>query len=110
MSVIRTVSIGDFLKTRDNLTIIDVRSESEFQKGHILNAINIPLLNDAERAEIGTLYKQMGRIEAVKRGLELVGPNMSQLYSKFIQLQCPKNDGSDNKVSLFMEESDIYEL
>jgi exodeoxyribonuclease V alpha subunit len=29
---------------------------------------------------------------------------------KFIKLQCPKNDGSDNKVSLFMEESDIYEL
>lgn len=87
MSVIRTVSIDDLLKTRDNLTIIDVRTESEFQKGHILNAINIPLLNDAERVEIGTLYKKMGRIEAVKRGLELVGPNMSQLYSKYIQLQ-----------------------
>lgn len=29
---------------------------------------------------------------------------------KFIKLQSPKNDGSDNKISLFMEESDIYEL
>ena len=56
--------------------IIDVRSPSEFGKGHIPGAFNIPLFSDDERAVIGTLYVQKGKDDAILKGLELVGPKM----------------------------------
>jgi tRNA 2-selenouridine synthase len=56
-----------------------VRSPHEFKKGHIPGAHNIPLFDDDERAEIGTLYKQQGKDTAILRGLELVGPRMKSL-------------------------------
>lgn len=53
------------------LPIIDVRAPSEYQHGHIPGAHNVPLFDDAERAEVGTLYKQVGQEAAIKRGMEL---------------------------------------
>ncbi|MCI4669935.1 MAG: tRNA 2-selenouridine(34) synthase MnmH [Bacteroidia bacterium] len=58
------------------LSVVDVRSPSEFQKGHFPTAINIPLFENDERAVVGTLYKQEGKEEAFLRGLEFVGPKM----------------------------------
>ncbi|MBK9995358.1 MAG: tRNA 2-selenouridine(34) synthase MnmH [Saprospiraceae bacterium] len=57
--------------------IIDVRSPSEYSKGHIPNAINIPLFSDDERAIIGTLYKKQGKEVAIAKGLEMVGPRLN---------------------------------
>jgi tRNA 2-selenouridine synthase len=59
--------------------LLDVRSPAEFIQGHIPGAINLPLFDDPERAEIGTLYKQRGREAAVMRGLALVGPRLEAL-------------------------------
>jgi tRNA 2-selenouridine synthase len=59
--------------------ILDVRSPAEFSQGHIPGATNLPLFDDGERAEIGTLYKQKGRRAAMQRGLALVGPRMEAL-------------------------------
>ena len=59
--------------------LLDVRSPAEFAQGHIPGATNLPLFDDAERVEIGTLYKQQGRQAAVLRGLALVGPRMEAL-------------------------------
>ena len=59
--------------------LIDVRTPAEFRQGHIPGAANLPLFSDAERAEVGTLYKQQGRQIAVLRGLALVGPRMEAL-------------------------------
>ena len=42
---------------QDYSMIIDVRSPSEFADDHIPRAVSMPVLNDLERAEIGTLYK-----------------------------------------------------
>jgi tRNA 2-selenouridine synthase len=71
-----TFHINEFLKLSSGELIIDVRAPIEFAKGHIFGAINIPLFEDAERAEIGTLYKQQGKETAVTRGLEIVSPKM----------------------------------
>lgn len=60
-------------RDHDDLVLIDVRSPGEFRSGHIPGAINCPLLNDDERAEVGTVYKQKGRDEAVQLGFRLVG-------------------------------------
>ena len=59
--------------------IVDVRSPAEFHQGHIPGAHNLPLFDDAGRAEVGTLYKQQGRAAAVLQGLALVGPQLETL-------------------------------
>jgi tRNA 2-selenouridine synthase len=59
--------------------LLDVRSPAEFAQGHIPGASNLPLFDDAERVEIGTLYKGQGREAAVLRGLALVGPRLESL-------------------------------
>ncbi|MEA5594858.1 tRNA 2-selenouridine(34) synthase MnmH [Rivularia sp. UHCC 0363] len=58
--------------------IIDVRSSSEFAEDHIPGAINLPVLNDAERAEVGTIYKQLSPFQARKIGASIVSKNISQ--------------------------------
>lgn len=78
------IQIQDVLsRGLDSFVLIDVRSEGEFQKGHILGAINIPLLSNTDRESVGTTYKQAGRKEAVALGLRLVGPRMEELYRKY---------------------------
>jgi len=59
-------------------TVIDVRSESEFAADHIPGAINCPALNDAERAQVGTIYKQVSSFEAKKIGAALVSENIAR--------------------------------
>ncbi|MBI1943149.1 MAG: tRNA 2-selenouridine(34) synthase MnmH, partial [Betaproteobacteria bacterium] len=44
--------------------IIDVRSPAEFAEDHIPGAISCPVLDDGERARVGTLYKQVSPFEA----------------------------------------------
>ena len=57
--------------------IIDVRSPSEFSIDHIPGAINHPVLNDDERMEVGTIYKQLSAFDAKKVGASLVARNIS---------------------------------
>ncbi len=61
----------DQLGNEFGLPIVDVRAPAEFRRGHIPGASNIPVFDDAERAEIGTLYKQAGRTIAIERGLAI---------------------------------------
>ena len=64
--------------------IIDVRSPSEFAEDHIPGAINLPVLNDAERAEVGTVYVQQSRFLARRMGAARVARNVaSHLDSAF---------------------------
>lgn len=56
--------------------IIDVRSPGEFAEDHLPEAVNLPVLSDAERAEVGTLYKQ-SPFAARKVGAALVAQNIS---------------------------------
>jgi len=56
-------------------TIIDVRSPSEFSEDHVPGAINLPVLSDAQRAEVGTIYVQDSAFKARKIGGALVAQN-----------------------------------
>lgn len=58
--------------------IIDVRAPAEFADDHIIGAINLPVLDDEERAEVGTLYKQESPFIARKRGAALVARNIAR--------------------------------
>lgn len=58
-------------------TVIDARSENEYAEDHLPGAVNWPTLNNAERHEIGTTYKQVNAFEAKKRGAALAARNIS---------------------------------
>ena len=66
--------------------IVDVRSPSEFKRAHIPGAVNIPLFTDDQRAEVGTLYKQQGRVASVNRALQLITPRMESLASSALSV------------------------
>jgi tRNA 2-selenouridine synthase len=57
--------------------IVDVRSPSEYAEDHIPGAVNCPVLNDEERAKVGTLYAQ-SPFEARKAGAVLVARNIAR--------------------------------
>ena len=58
--------------------IIDVRSPGEFAADHIPGAINFPVLDNEERAKVGTIYKQVSPFEARKIGAALVSKNIAK--------------------------------
>ena len=58
--------------------IIDVRSPAEFALDHVPGALNCAVLDDAERARIGTLYKQVSPFDAKKAGAALVSKNIAR--------------------------------
>jgi tRNA 2-selenouridine synthase len=68
---------NEFLSKAENTPVVDVRSPAEYAEGHISGAFNIPLFSNEERANVGTVYKQQGRLQAIELGLDIVGPKMS---------------------------------
>lgn len=58
--------------------VIDVRSPAEFEEDHIPGALNCPVLDDDERARVGTLYKQVSPFEARRVGAALVARNIAR--------------------------------
>ena len=56
-------------------TVIDVRSPAEYAEDHIPGAINLPVLDNEERARVGTIYKQQSPFLARKLGAALVFRN-----------------------------------
>lgn len=58
--------------------IIDVRSPAEFAEDHMPGAINLPVLDNEERARVGTIYKQVAAFDAKKIGAALVSRNIAR--------------------------------
>lgn len=52
--------------------LLDVRAAIEFDQAALPRGVNLPILNDQERAAVGTIYKQSGRQAAMSLGHELV--------------------------------------
>lgn len=71
-----------FLTEKTDIPIIDVRSPSEYDQGHIPGSFNVPIFSDEERAQVGTLYKKSGRENAIEKGLEYVGPKLKDLANQ----------------------------
>lgn len=70
----------------DTHCLIDVRTPLEFEEDHIPGAYNVPLLSNEERAEVGTIHKQIGPVEARKRGLELTCHRFYDMASRILSL------------------------
>lgn len=78
--MLRALPIAEWLAA--GTPMLDVRSPGEFARGHIPGAVNVPLFSDAERATVGTLYKQQGRDIALLEGLRIVGPKLATLVEQ----------------------------
>jgi len=76
MSTFKTIEITQAFHGFDD--ILDVRSPAEYADDHFPGAINVPVLNDAERAHIGTVYKQVSPFEARKQGAALISRNIAR--------------------------------
>lgn len=57
--------------------VIDARAPGEFTEDHLPGAISMPVLDDDQRARVGTLYKQVSAFEAKKVGAVLVSRNVA---------------------------------
>lgn len=60
---------------------VDVRTPLEYAEDHIPGAINVPLLGNEERVEIGALYKESGSFAARNRGLEMTAHRMPAMVA-----------------------------
>ncbi|WP_149140054.1 tRNA 2-selenouridine(34) synthase MnmH [Gemmobacter caeruleus] len=58
--------------------IIDARAPAEYAEDHLPGAISLPVLDDAERARVGTIYKQVSPFSARKIGGALVAQNVAR--------------------------------
>ena len=65
-------------------TIIDARSEDEFALDRVPGAVNWPTLNNEERREIGTIYKQVNPFEARKRGGAVAARNIGNHIERHV--------------------------
>ena len=80
---IESISLEEMLsRGLSNYNIIDVRSENEFAEDHIPCSKNIPILNNNERAAVGTVYKQEGAKKAKMLAVELLSPKLPDFIKK----------------------------
>lgn len=88
----KDISVSELiaLKNKGYLTVIDVRSPSEFLDSTIPGSMNIPFFNDEERAEIGTIYKQVNPQAAKERGLEIISAKLPAFVKEFSKIKGKK--------------------
>ncbi len=82
--MVEVLDVEEFLSRRASSLLCDVRTPAEYLRGHIPGAASIPLFSDAERAEVGTVYKRSGREPAMLRSLELVGPRARKMVEAIL--------------------------
>ncbi len=77
MNAIQRISAAETESDRYG-AVIDVRSPVEFAADHLPGAVNLPVLDDAERAKVGTIYKHVSHFEARRRGAALIAANVGR--------------------------------
>lgn len=80
------MELYEYLKNKDSYVTIDVRSEGEYQCGHIPGAANVPLLENENRKKVGIAYKTNGPYAAVLLGYELVSPQFKSYIKQINKL------------------------
>ncbi|MCL5436504.1 MAG: tRNA 2-selenouridine(34) synthase MnmH [Candidatus Dependentiae bacterium] len=109
--MITSISPREYQEKLHHLPIIDVRAPSEYAHAHIPGAISVPLFSDEERAIVGTIYKHGGREEAVRKGLEFVGPHVThyidivkaQVVGKELVLHCARGGMRSKSIAMLLD-------
>jgi len=82
----KEISFEESLKLGNPL-YVDVRSPGEFEEDHITGAINLPIFDNEERKEVGTLYKMAGRETAVLKGTEIGGRRIGEIINRLSEFK-----------------------
>ena len=116
----RTIKYNDIEEgILDDYVLIDLRSPSEYIDGTIPGAFNIPLFNDEQRVEIGTIYRQISPERAKKAGIEIVSHKLPEIYDKVTKLShqfkhlvffCARGGMRSNSVVSLLEALNINAL
>ena len=69
--------------------VVDARSPSEFEEDRVPGSVNLPVLDDAERAEVGTLYAS-SPFDARVRGASLVAARLAGILGDDRVARLPK--------------------
>lgn len=72
----------DEIINREDVLFIDVRSPIEYMNDTIPDSINLPLLSNNEREEIGYVYKNISKEEAKELGLKYASEKLLEFYNK----------------------------
>lgn len=92
--MIREIQVQELANLPKHI-LVDVRSEGEFAEATIPGAVNLPLLNNHEREEVGKTYTQVTPAQARELGLRLVSPKLPGLVNAACKL------GEDASLVLF---------
>lgn len=85
-----TIPLETALSLRDQgALLVDARSPAEFAAATIPGAVNIPLLDDAQRRELGILYREQGNQAARLHGVSLVAGKIPDLVAQVLALKAP---------------------
>lgn len=87
-----------YVYDNQNHLYIDVRSESEYKMGHIIGAINLPILYDLERHEVGWIYKNSSVEEAKRIGLKYGSEKLHIFYDTLFKL---RNEHPEKKIIFY---------
>ncbi|HOP28743.1 MAG TPA: tRNA 2-selenouridine(34) synthase MnmH [Spirochaetota bacterium] len=82
----KEISFEESLTLKDPL-YIDVRSPGEFEEDHIIGAVNLPIFDNEERKEVGTLYRMAGRETAVLKGTEIGGRRIGEIINRLSEIK-----------------------
>lgn len=84
------IPLDQALALRDRgALLVDARSPAEYAEATIPGALNAPILDDDERAAIGTLYKVEGKQAARRRGVEVIAPKIPALIEQVAAARRP---------------------
>ena len=85
-----TVSLEKALALRDKgALLVDARSPLEFAEATIPGAVNVPLLDNEQRRDVGTLYQRQGKQAARQLGIKLVSPRIPELVDRVLAARSP---------------------
>ena len=70
---------------RDWDIVCDVRSPAEWEDDHVPGSVSTPVLDNEERARVGTIYKQESPFLAKKLGASLVAKNLGKILDEHFQ-------------------------
>lgn len=110
----KNITIEETLELNEVL-LVDVRSENEYLADTIPGAVNIPVLNNEERAAVGLAYHKEGSQQAVGLGWRLVAPKLAEklamvqrlAYGREIVVFCWRGGQRSESMALFLENAGL---
>jgi len=88
--VFSDITIEELVAEKRRMTMIDVRSPSEYKDSTVPGSMNIPIFTDEERAEVGIIYKKIGSEAAEERGLKIFSAKLPAFIKSFKQIEGEK--------------------